>query len=1150
MLAFSLICGVLALGDVKELKSGFPQRLPADLVHLAPSGKHQLLRLTKRSGKSRLLAAGRSYGGSAWEAAFPELLHFSCGISVPADTTVYSATAVDFKVAEVCSVIIPTSSDSSYYQLDVFDYSSAIPDAGSMASRFITSVSFGATREDISAYQSTFSNDPAAWISSQMDKLPTLHREFFRRRANKRFPTKISDDGLEYDNLKTLDTASQGHIHAAASPLIACTPGSRWTRFAFTKSDIGQTFVATPVSDRTYANSTFFVNIAHGSDCCSSNKAEVGRSAAANPDDGPDDAIAGTALTPKQCEAECKANDECNFFTHEPTQRICVYCSKCDLQAKTARGQMADFTSWRKTSDISAVLFGKLNVSIDHHPRTLVENSQANPFILRDDVPHPFKICTVEERVGGQVTYGADCSGFVANPAIAFDDLPTDSVVLKTRHLTDLQHAIHGVKILGGGSSTLSCSTAPMSGPQFAVHEPSGSFYMFDRRVALADNTVVAPSAKPPTALRYECPNVPKTFVNAHTCRTGVESCSPVSYSSQMFTLEEAIIKRYYTNASRHVHAIVGLALTEGADSSPCKSGASRWCARLSSASTCADRLDVASRRVVAAAVRAGSRETMEVRNSYATARNDIVRDVMIHEQCNAEAGAQVVVDGVCWEHVHKDELNVYDFTFWARAHDNAEATEALKEGSETVSAVAEVGSVRFQWNGSTALWAATVKDRRMQIHLLGRLGDTVDFIAMPLPVQDEAIARIIGAERKGGDASVEICGSHGEVANDPLQGNTLHLKLATDDGNWVYVKDETFDSAAPQDPIDGMVWQNVNLRAEDQLRQRMAWALSQTFVINETPLYRKKPGNEHFFAYYDIFVRHAFGNYRDVLREVSYSPMMGYMLTFVNSRSRKRTKTAPDENYAREAMQLFSMGLYRLHDNGTRMIDASGASILAYDIDDVASIAAGWTGFERQSSRANYEDSILMTQTSSAGASQMNVIDPMKIVGRNRDANPKRTPTSGYIGDGFPLCVDLPKRAFLKKGAKYRYLGRDPNPAKHAEPRDYGEGYASTSSSGPSVINRTTLRTDSELFKKLCGARSSPCRFKSELVLSENLQCDGLECDVDTVRVVKMSNAGVREDGERYNVYYEYLRQPCVVQSYFADPTVITGAKALGDTR
>jgi hypothetical protein len=113
---------------------------------------------------------------------------------------------------------------------------------------------------------------------------------------------------------------------------------------------------------------------------------------------------------------------------------------------------------------------------------------------------------------------------------------------------------------------------------------------------------------------------------------------------------------------------------------------------------------------VIARAVRAASRERRADESSHATGSNDIVRDVTIDEQCDAEAGAQVVVDGVCWKHVHKDELNVYDFTLWARAHEDEDSTMALKEGSETVAAVAEVGSARFHWNGSMPLWAATVK--------------------------------------------------------------------------------------------------------------------------------------------------------------------------------------------------------------------------------------------------------------------------------------------------------------------------------------------------------------------------------------------------------------------------------------------------------
>jgi hypothetical protein len=323
-----------------------------------------------------------------------------------------------------------------------------------------------------------------------------------------------------------------------------------------------------------------------------------------------------------------------------------------------------------------------------------------------------------------------------------------------------------------------------------------------------------------------------------------------------------------------------------------------------------------------------------------------------------------------------------------------------------------------------------------------------------------------------------------------------------------------------------------------------MAWALSQIFVIDRSPIYRKKSGKEHFLNYFDIFVRNAFGNYRDILKEVSYSPMMGYMLTYAGSKARKVTGNAPDENYAREVMQLFSMGLYKLHENGTRVTDAKGEPELAYSIDDIATLSAGWTGFTGPGARANMEDSVLMTLNTFSGVRFMNVIDPMRVKGSFRDTNPKRTPTSGYIGDGNPLCTDLPKRAFLKTGAEFRYLGSNPAYDKLKGSGLHWRAGEYTSTSGADF----ELYQNSALYKTLCGAASGPCTFKSVLTLSENLSCMGPECNLDEVRVVKLANAGVKENGDRYDVYYEYVRRPCVHHSFFANPTVVTSHIGLDD--
>ena len=96
---------------------------------------------------------------------------------------------------------------------------------------------------------------------------------------------------------------------------------------------------------------------------------------------------------------------------------------------------------------------------------------------------------------------------------------------------------------------------------------------------------------------------------------------------------------------------------------------------------------------------------------------------------------------------------------------------------------------------------------------------------------------------------------------------------------------------------------------------------------------------------YYDIFTRNAFGNYRDILKEVSYSPMMGEMLSYMESRSAAFVKrveervSRPDENYAREIMQLFTIGLVMLREDGT-VIKKKNAPVATYENSDIQNVS------------------------------------------------------------------------------------------------------------------------------------------------------------------------------------------------------------------
>ncbi len=138
-------------------------------------------------------------------------------------------------------------------------------------------------------------------------------------------------------------------------------------------------------------------------------------------------------------------------------------------------------------------------------------------------------------------------------------------------------------------------------------------------------------------------------------------------------------------------------------------------------------------------------------------------------------------------------------------------------------------------------------------------------------------------------------------------------------------------------------VWYDIALLEEDQLRQRMAWALSQIFVLGEAGSLQ----NFHpvqWVNWYDILVNNAFGNYRELLTDVTYSPKMGDYLTYLNNRKANGNQL-PDENYAREVMQLFTVGLWHLNNDGTLKLDGQGQPIPTYTNYHITELAKVFTG-------------------------------------------------------------------------------------------------------------------------------------------------------------------------------------------------------------
>lgn len=137
--------------------------------------------------------------------------------------------------------------------------------------------------------------------------------------------------------------------------------------------------------------------------------------------------------------------------------------------------------------------------------------------------------------------------------------------------------------------------------------------------------------------------------------------------------------------------------------------------------------------------------------------------------------------------------------------------------------------------------------------------------------------------------------------------------------------------------------WWKTTVTSPDQLRQRVAFAYSQIFVISLSADVVDVRGAA---SYYDMLTANAFVNYRTLLENVTLHPMMGRYLTYLANQKEDAAGTrTPDENYAREVMQLMSIGLSQLNTDGTPKLDINGRPLPAYNQADISGLAKVFTG-------------------------------------------------------------------------------------------------------------------------------------------------------------------------------------------------------------
>lgn len=196
----------------------------------------------------------------------------------------------------------------------------------------------------------------------------------------------------------------------------------------------------------------------------------------------------------------------------------------------------------------------------------------------------------------------------------------------------------------------------------------------------------------------------------------------------------------------------------------------------------------------------------------------------------------------------------------------------------------------------------------------------------------------------------------------------------------------------ASEDRIEA--WWFGAIRGPDQLRQRVAFALSQIFVVSEVDLGGQER-NVGLASYYDMLADNAFGTYRELLERVTLHPIMGEYLSMVrNEKPDAARNIRPDENYAREVMQLFSIGLVQLSLDGT-VPNASQGGNPTYSQEDIEGLAHVFTGW-------NYAGS------PSWKSSHRDYINPMEPNEDFHDTGTKIIVGGVTIPDGGTAEVDL----------------------------------------------------------------------------------------------------------------------------------------------
>ena len=368
--------------------------------------------------------------------------------------------------------------------------------------------------------------------------------------------------------------------------------------------------------------------------------------------------------------------------------------------------------------------------------------------------------------------------------------------------------------------------------PQYTVvGRYKNEYWIHDPRFSLFENTVESPkedgggavvkSTEPATHPQYmaRCASAPMNFLNEENCFLSSDEnvCASVEKNSGTIALTFTNFEKVHqaSMATRYIYAVEGLRQDSSEAAvpydSPCTPSArSRW-VPVDDCSVDTPATDTSA--AFAALI------------SVSTDANPYLRDILFPLTgiaCDPEDddayNFRVFVDGQCWQNVHQSHLQVFDFTAWVDEHPNGPA--AIQQF-----AVPESFTLQFPSSHPMSRWYVDGKDFRED---LGRLGDNVD--PDSLPEVDAAFAAILVSPDVEG--SGVVCGSPDEVANIAEKLGSFN-RGAFDSATALNRTSTLFELSEQK----SFVWMSVVMKGNDQLRQKIAWALSQLLVISPDAL-------------------------------------------------------------------------------------------------------------------------------------------------------------------------------------------------------------------------------------------------------------------------------------------------------------------------